>query len=423
MSGTSSSGIHFTVPFSFSSLPALPPAAKEILNTLSGIAAPKLTALEQWAKESQQHAIITVIAFGILGLAIVSIGINIIATITHAIIAVTISLCCFAACLIIGYYLVQQQAIRSVQSIRSSFIQMQEIDSARSSIAIQRSRTEEEWKAFREKVMQQNIEIFKTGIYYCRNDSPRVLDQKSAIDKCRTYAPNDSKAQRPGSQFPSLQVTSTDPLSLIPSLSNINLRPIVLVMAASDQCPDYAEGSWSSEKEYYLRTTLAGVLDIKLGKQQRNLFSFTYGNRYESRGLYVPYVAIFREEAEKDYQLMEFPITTAIGILSIPTLLSQKELKRREEEIAYQQLRSFCDMAHHDGHLALVFHIEYPSAQIADLLMTVITKEFAQCFKRIVISVKENGNNTRAFAERILQEGTCMIGEAPLFAEITMEGI
>ena len=191
------------------------------------------------------------------------------------------------------------------------------------------------------------------------------------------------------------------------------LNPIVLDIASDDHFGgDYLDGGSGWEEDCCRRTGLPLAVDRQQGLHPHIIYPLH--ERSPSAGVYVPHVPVFRAGYEKGYQYLNRPFDVAFGIVAFynnssrlnpfvsPNLASTRE-----------KIRTFFQMASLNRHQSVVFGAfgcgasQHDPKEIAEITMDVISKEFSQCFKEIVIAIPDdaNGAKFKSFAQHCVSAG------------------
>ena len=144
--------------------------------------------IEEWAKENNQLATITAIAFAALGIIATFALVSLAATIVHAAIVGLASTLCFASCCTIGYFLARQAlstfhpGVEIVQGTPPYILPNDIVGQAR----------------YRKKVMQDTLAHLNAGAYASPDGTLHTFNLRRASDGVVIVTGAGAKEQRPG---------------------------------------------------------------------------------------------------------------------------------------------------------------------------------------------------------------------------------
>ena len=349
-------------------------------------------------KEQPQLAAITAIAFAALGIIATFALITLAATIVHAAIVGHASTFYFAICCTIGYFLVRQ-ALATVHP------GVEDVQGAPPNIPLSGQ------VEYRTQVMKATWNCLNNRSYKSSNGTIHTLDLTQAIHGAKVLQDAGPQRSRGGDWNTSIRVSNQDSLYAAAELHAEGLNPIVLDIAHNDYFGgSYLEGASGQEEDYCRRSALPFAVHIRWGLQKKDFYPLH--KHAPSGGIYVPNVPVFRAGYDKGYQYLNQPFEVGFGIFAIPNSALFNLFENPLADIR-GRIRTFFEMARQNGHQSVVFGpfgcAQYKSDQIAYATMDVIKKEFAHCFKEIVIAISDDVN-FKPFAHHCLKSGGRVFG-------------
>lgn len=204
-----------------------------------------------------------------------------------------------------------------------------------------------------------------------------------------------------------IDVVNNDTLYEAKTLIDEGYKPLVLNMA-SEIIPGGGtlKGSSAQEENIFRRTNIYKSLyryhdvgkQFNVEKNQNN----TYPLNNEYGAIYTPYVTVFREGEDKNYQYTEKPYQLAvITIPSVryPKLTQDKQYyaDKQTEEKVIQKIKQLLNIAIENKHNALVLSafgcgaFKNPPKEVARIFADVLTEEqYEGAFKKIHFAILEN---------------------------------
>ncbi len=279
--------------------------------------------------------------------------------------------------------------------------------------------------SYRTKIMQETLATLKEGSYTSADGIRHSLNLGSAARGVKVVLSGGHVRQRPGSERTEISVKNQDCLYAAADLHAKGLNPIVLDMASNGHFGGgYLSGARAQEEECCRRSGLCLPLDTQQGIQQTNFYPLN--NHSASAGLYVPHIPIIRAASDQEYRFMNHPFEVAFGVIAainqppVETVGGKLRLTPEAAGNTREKIRTFLQMAYEMGHRSVVFGalgcgaFRNPPDHVAEIAFDVITKEFAHCFKEIVVPIIEDHNsklshnlegNFKPFARRVTAAG------------------
>lgn len=252
-------------------------------------------------------------------------------------------------------------------------------------------------------VMKETLTDLKAGFYTAPDGTLHNFDLSRAISGASLLRSAGAVFQRPGAERTQLVVKNLDCLYAAKELHDKGLNPLVLDMASDGHFGGgYMQGARAQEEDCCRRSGLCMAADTQHGLQSRNFYPLS--SQSTSAGLYVPHVPVFRAANDKGYQNLDQPFEVGFGIVAAfnsPSLdysTGRPRLRENDAAMTREKIRSFFEMAYRNGHKSVVFGalgcgaFRNPPEHIAQLAVDVINREFAHCFKEIVIAVRDDHN-------------------------------
>ncbi len=273
--------------------------------------------------------------------------------------------------------------------------------------------------------MNDTLNHLKAGFYTSPNGTRHPLDLNATVQNTSLLLNAGPVNQRPGNEPTRIIVKDMDCLYAAAELHTRGLSPLVLDMASDRHFGGgYLSGARAQEEECCRRTGLCLAVDTQHGLQRQNFYPLHRNSA--AAGIYVPRVPVFRAGYEKGYQYLNHPFEISFGVFAAyhnPQLDRSSGSPRLHPTTAAatrEKIRTFFEMARQHGHQSVVFSalgcgaFGNPPDQIAEITLDVIQREFAHCFKEIVIAIVEDHNtgqphnpegNFKPFARRTLACG------------------
>jgi uncharacterized protein (TIGR02452 family) len=254
--------------------------------------------------------------------------------------------------------------------------------------------------SYRTKIMQETLTRLKEGSYTSPDGIRHNLNLEPAARGVKVVLSGGQVRQRPGSERTKISVKNQDCLYAASDLHAKGLNPIVLDMASNGHFGGgYLSGARAQEEECCRRSGLCLPLDTQHGLQQSNFYPLHKHSPYA--GLYVPHIPIIRDASDQQYRFMNHPFDVAFGVIAainqppVKTVGGKLRLTPEATATTREKIRTFLQMAYEMGHRSVVFGalgcgaFRNPPDHVAEIAFDVITKEFAHCFKEIVISISK----------------------------------
>lgn len=366
-----------------------------------------LTKASNWLQQNPQTAIVTAVAFGVLGIGLAAGAAYLLAaSVTLAAILGLASALSLGASAAIAFTLMKNfRHPEQVQGVPPNI--------PLSDVAAQQN--------YRVQIMNQTLGHLRAGSYQSPDGTRHSLDLTRAAQGASLLLSAGNVAQRPGAEPTRIVVRNQDCLYAAADLHARGLNPMILDMASDGHFGGgYLVGARAQEEDCCRRSGLCYAADTQHGVQTRNFYPLS--GHSAGAGVYVPHVPIFRAGYDKGYQLLNQPFEAAFGIFAgfnnPPLDLSSgsPRLRPAEAVATREKIRCFFEMARQQGHQSVVFGalgcgaFRNPPDHIAEIAIDVINREFAHCFIEIVIAVLDDhnagpGGNFRPFARRALAAG------------------
>lgn len=274
---------------------------------------------------------------------------------------------------------------------------------------------------YRVEVMNQTLRDLRAKSYQSPDGTLHQLDLTRAAQNATLLFTAGNVAQRPGIESTRVIVKNQDCLYAAADLHTRALNPMILDMASDGHFGGgYLSGARAQEEDCCRRSGLCLAADTQHGVQTRNFYPLS--GHSAGAGVYVPHVPIFRAGYDKGYQYLNQPFEAAFGIFAgfnnppLDYSSGHPRLRPAEAAATREKIRCFYEMARQKGHQSVVFGalgcgaFRNPPDHIAEIAIDVITREFAHCFKEVVIAVLDDhnagpGGNFKPFARRALAAG------------------
>jgi uncharacterized protein (TIGR02452 family) len=278
---------------------------------------------------------------------------------------------------------------------------------------------------YRVQIMNETLNHLKAGFYTSPDGKRHPLDLTRAAQGASLFLSAGNVGQRPGTEATKIVIKNQDCLYAAFELHAEGLNPLVLDMASDGHFGGgYLIGARAQEEEFCRRSGLCFAGDTRHHLQTRNFYPLS--SHSPSAGVYIPRVPVFRAGYDKGYQCLNQPFEVACGVFAAfnrPELdytSGSPRLRPAEAAATREKIRAFLEMAHQKGHQSVVLGalgcgaFRNPPDHIAEITIDVIKKEFAHCFKKVVIAVLDDHNtghrlnpegNFKPFAKRALAAG------------------
>lgn len=214
-----------------------------------------------------------------------------------------------------------------------------------------------------------------------------------------------------------VEVINEDTLVAAKNLINEGMSPAILNMA-SYVFPGggVLKGSAAQEENLFRRTDLFRSLykfhdnALKLMPPVKKEEKGRYPLKLHHGGIFSPYITVFRDTDENDYQLLNEPYVVnvvSMAALRNPTLTEDGKLTKQDYEITKEKIRDILYYSYIGTNDAVVLGAlgcgayKNPPEEVARACKEVINeKQFEGCFRKIVFAIFDDHNSRKAHNPR-----------------------
>jgi uncharacterized protein (TIGR02452 family) len=283
-------------------------------------------------------------------------------------------------------------------------------------------------KTYRRQIIEETLDTLQKGHYINSKGQKINLDLQSAIHSLECHIDSGMGTKRDEKYKTHLFLDKKDCLTVARECVERGLNPLVLDAASNGHFGGgYRDGAGAQEENLCRRSGLSFAADPKLSKQKQNFYPLSEQGTHA--GLYVSNVPVFRGEEDLGYPYLDAPFEAAFSIMAaynfnephqkksgvqpqnIKRLMEDpqtKELRIPDAEAweTKEKLRTVLHMTQIHGHDSVVLMpigcgaFCNPPKHICEMVMELITEEFAHSFKEIHISIIDDHNTGKAHNPR-----------------------